>query len=335
MSSITVETRTEISDIDRESLNKLVSNSASGTIYSTYEHLKAIEKGFPGNPLYFLAKKDSNLIGIIPGRVRTLPLGLTYFTSSQPYRGGPIISTDESKVFNDLFTKVENYFSRRNLYIEISPASVKMVRYSGALKKRNYRTELNSVKMILDMSESIEEIEAGMKSSRRRIFRKKGENLEIIRDPNKKEIINFYQDYQKIQHEDTILDKKIDYFLRLSHFKEDLVLARARKKDSIIGQHLYLIDNENSTINFLLAGMGKNYQKHSAPEEIHAGMIKRFHNDFDRYNFGINQADFQDGIYRFKQQYGAEPIPVPRWIKTTSIIPETVLKAVKLRGRKQ
>ncbi|PSP27996.1 hypothetical protein BRC65_03460 [Halobacteriales archaeon QH_2_65_14] len=84
-----------------------------------------------------------------------------------------------------------------------------------------------------------------------------------------------------------------------------------------VGQYLYLLDEEQSTLHYYLAGIGdEDYFEYNPSQLLHAHAIQWGQDSgFDYYDFGTTRADHANGLFRHKEGYGGELVPSIQWRK--------------------
>jgi hypothetical protein len=312
MPELNVETVHTVEDIDVNQWDNVIKQSRTGSRKQSASFTRAVEEGTPSTPAHTIVKKDGNITGVLPGRLRSLPAGKKYLSTSTP-----IVTSNEKETVKRLVRHIESFLKEKNIaYHIIKTSRPSNIRYNTYLEDNGYRSSIYSCKHLLSLRGSIEEIKSGMSNSRRKNFQKLYENRSIeLVNPESKDMIEFYDDFKKFQRRPEVSSRNIDYFQKLAEVDE-VSLARYREGGKVVGQNLYLQDEENSCIHYLLSGVKEDYREKKALETVHAHMIRKAKKDgIEKYSFGSNKGDFRDGIFKFKEQYGAEPLPQLKWKK--------------------
>lgn len=319
-----------VSEINESQWDNVVRQSITGGRRDLSDYWEAIEQGNRGEPVIFTAVKKGNLVGFLAGNVVDLPMGQKFLSSSTP-----VVTSSEEKVLESIFDELEEYCDNRNIvYHEMRESNLSNVRFQGFLSENGYSSSIFSSQHKLGLDRDMETLIGEMSNSRRKKFQQMmdGENVEVVK-PSREELVDFYEGTKKYQRRAEVPVLGIDFFVKLADV-EDIEIMKFVKDGEIVAQNLYLLEREDSQVHYLLSSVNEDYKQHNALEAIHAYAISRYHGDFGTYNFGDNQADFRDGIFGFKQQYGCKVEPLIKWKRVfPSVKNKAYLSAInRLRG---
>jgi hypothetical protein len=314
MAEIEAEIVKSVDEVDRSQWDNVVKQSRSGSRKQFSQFIKAIEKGTSGNPLHTVIRKKENIIGVMPGRLRNLPLRKKFLSTSKP-----VITSNKKDALEKLLSTVEKCCKEKNIvYHTILTSGTAGTPYNAYLEEQGYSSSIHSCRHTLDLNEKMENIVARMSTSRRKNFQKLYENgsIEVFK-PSEDDLLEFYDRSQSFLNKTEVTDRGINYFLQLENMS-GIRMASFKDSEGVVAQNLYLLDQENSTAYYLLSGVREDYREHKALETIHAHAIREFKDNFSLYDFGSNRADFRDGVFKFKDQYGSQTTPNLMWRRNFS-----------------
>lgn len=321
MSDLEVETIDSVASMEKSRWNTTVDRSPAGTLFHSYEYIKALEKGYPGKPCHTVVTRDGNLAGFMPNFLHETGIpGMKYLTSYHG-RGGPVITSNEEEVLTEMISNSQKIAGKTNaVFQDISSPNLYSTRYNSIMLDNGYKTHIGITRKVIDLKNDLGKIKSNIKnrSKRKRFEKFKDAEVEIFK-PDKSDLTEFYRFYKKYQERDEITTKKIDFFTQLNQINDKLRIGRCTKDGKVSGEHLYLVDEEKSHIHHLFTGMGDNYREFNATERIHRKMIEWSKNkELETYDFGKNSADFRKGVFNFKDEYGAKNRPIMSWRKIFS-----------------
>jgi len=331
MSIIKIETINTISAINHEQWNGLVQRSPLGSFFHTWEWLKAIEDGIHLLPFHIVIRKQGNLIGILPNFLG--PIGgspLNRIESTQPGFGGPVIVSDEKKVMDLMLDTVARWRSQGAVCHYMTTLNQGYVRYAQYLARRGYKVDLRSARFILDLRRKWAEIESDMNKSRRynlRTARSRGIDVKK-RNLSSHTLELFYETYEKAMRRVGACPYPIRFFNCLAkEIPDRIIIFSAFREGEEIGSYIYFLDNEQSSLHHFFAAVDQDAFKFYPNEILHERLIKwGQENGFEKYDFGGTQSDWRNGRFRFKQEFGGDPLPVLSWEKGLFRFSDPLLK---------
>jgi len=301
-----------IEEANRNQWNNVVEQSDLGCVYHRYEWLRAVEAGLPHEPRHLLVSKKDNPIAVFPnfvtdfGRVNRL-------SSIRPGYGGPITMTEEEQALEALLEEAGDRCTGRILFNEIRTYSQNYVRYHDLLEQRGYRPTILSCRFTLDLSQGWEAVFDGMNSERRRGIRRGHDNDFEIREEELTErtLTSFYDDYAAVADRVGQPTHPRSFFLELYGMSDRLRLFTLHAEGEEHGSYMYLLDEEQSTLQHLFTAVTEDDFEYHAPELLHEHAIKwGIDAGYGTYELRGSPPDFRNGVFRFKEYFGAETIPV-------------------------
>ncbi|WP_410766628.1 GNAT family N-acetyltransferase [Haloferax sp. DFSO60] len=318
-----------IHEFNENQWNNLVTHTEQGTLFHRHEWLAAVEDGLDYEPRHVVVSKDSNPIAIFPNFVSelTVPndvtnsvisaLDISVMESGGIGHGGPIISTNERENIDRLFEALDSASDGRLLYHLISTYDLGHIRYGQYLRARGYEPNSNVATFLIDLSDGWEKILAEMDKSRRKDVRRAHEQEYQIDISTLG--TNIHQTYGMYEKNTERVDGNLipfSFFETLrDYFGERIRVFTAYVDGNVKGKYIYLLDTENSTLHHWLSAIPDRDCYDFYPSElIHSRAIKwGIEQEFETYSFGGAGSHFDNSVFRFKTQYGAQPVPVLRW----------------------
>ncbi|QSW99567.1 GNAT family N-acetyltransferase [Haloterrigena alkaliphila] len=297
--------------------NDVVEQTTCGSVFHRHEWLDAIEIGLEYTPRHLVVEKDGNLIGLLPNFV--VDIEKTPFrrlSSSYPGFGGPLVTTDVPESLSLLTEAATDLCSGRTVVHQIRGLDTNYLRYNNFLQAEGYEPYRRECRFVLDLTQGYEEIREGMSKSRQKgIDRGRDGDYEIVEEPlTRSNIARFHEVYERVMHRVDGDVYPLSFFERLLAMDSRLLLVTIRIDGEYAGGFLELIDEERSSIHGFFAAVPQEYFGDHASELLYDHVIKwGIDNGFDSYDFGSSNADFEDGVFRFKEGFGATPMPILVW----------------------
>ena len=306
-----------IQAIEKERWNEVVERAGLGTVFHRYEWLEAVEDGlgYPGRHL--LIEKDTNPIGVFPNVVVDVPkTPFQRVTSIYPGFGGPLVTTDVSDSLSAALEVVSEFCTGRTVAHEIRACNTNFLRYNDFLKSRGYRTVQNGGRFVLRLTDDYDEVLAGMDSSKRRAIRKGREtDHEIVEEEVTVENLRRFQEvHERHMHSVGGTVYPPEFFERLAAMDSKILLVTLRIEGEYAGGFLELLDEGRSTVHGFFAAIPEEYFEYHASELLYDYVFRWcLEEGYEAYDFGGAGDDFEDGAFRFKEEFGGELIPNLYW----------------------
>lgn len=325
MTNFKVEVFDTITDIDKNQWNSLITKSRLGSIYHRYEWSKAIEDGMDVEPKHIVVLKDNNPVGILPNFIykhKKTPFkeALSIF----PGYGGPIISPKkENEILDLMFEKLSKFFGITLISHHIRTSDPRFIRYDQYFNKKGYQIGLDWCRFKIDLTRNEDYIKSKMYGQRRRnlVQALKREYSTIDEEINETNLKEFYKSYEKVMEKvarrERAYKTPLSFLICLSkEMPERVRIFELFLRDEKIGQFLYLLNKEQSSFIAFLAGADESKYEHY-PNIIHhwTGIKWGIEKGYKEYDLGCTRSNFNDGVYSFKEEFGAEVIPTLTWIK--------------------
>ena len=304
-----------IEDANRNQWNNVVDQSELSCVYHRYGWLRAVEKGTPHEPRHLVVSKSGNPIAIFPNFVTDLgPVGR--LSSIRPGYGGPVVMTEETETMELLLEAVSELCEGTILFNELRTYDQRFIRYHELLQSQGYGLSVLSCRFTLDLTRGWDELFEAMDGERRRgIRRGHDQDFEIEKEElTARRLSAVYDEYAMVMERAEMPTLPRRFFLELRHFEDRLQLFTLRVDGERRGSYMYLLDEEQSTLQHLFTAVTEEQFEYHAPELLHEHAIKwGIDQGYETYDFRGAHADFRDGVYRFKELFGAQAVPLLVW----------------------
>ncbi|MFC7202544.1 GNAT family N-acetyltransferase [Haloferax namakaokahaiae] len=318
-----------IHDYNENQWNNLVTHADQGTLFHRHEWLAAVEEGFDYEPRHVVVNKDSNPIALFPNFVSELTVpdsvpnalisafDISVMESGGVGHGGPIVSSNERENIDRLFDALDSATDSNLLYHLISTYDLGHIRYGQYLRARGYEPNSNVATFLIDLSDGWEQILASMDKSRRKDVRRAHEQDHYVDiDRLGTDMHRTYEMYeQNIERVGGNLVPFSFFETLRDNFDERVRVFTASVDGHVQGKYIYLLDTENSTLHHWLSAIpDRDCYDYYPSELIHARAMQwGIEEGFETYSFGAAGSHFDNSVFRFKTQYGAQPVPVLQW----------------------
>lgn len=323
MTRLNVEVHNTISTISKNQWNNVVEQSRLGSFFHRYEWLKAIEDGIGLNPRHIMVLKSGAPIGVFPNfitKIENTPF--SRLVSSSPGFGGPLISTDENEVIDLMFSSISNICSGSIISHLIKALDSAYIRYGQYLEGIGYKPNLKNTRFIIDLNEKWENIKSNVgRGKKRKIKNAYTQNFEVKDEEiNSININQFYEIYKRAMGRVNGVIHPQSFFNNLERTLSKRVKIFSAIVDGVdVGKHLYFIDDEQFSLHHFFSAVDESNFKYYPSELLHAHAIQwGIENGYKYYDFGGTSAHFNNGLFKFKEEFGGKAVPTLTWEKSYS-----------------
>ena len=324
-----------IAQANKNQWNNMVKYSDQSTVFHRYEWLRAAELAYDYEPRHVVVKKGENPIGAMPNFVKELPLPdeltrhvptslpLSKVSSSEPGFGGPITVSDERETLDHLFGTLEDLAGPTDVFHSIRSADLSMSKYGTYLQMKGYVPTLDTCLFFIDLDDDWDEIREQMDKGRRKDLRRATEqDYRVEVDPLDEDFERTFDYYVKNTERvgGTVIPPR--FFRELADRLGDrLRVFTAIVDDENVGRYIHILDEEASVLRHWLSAIPdtENYE-HYPSELLHERAIKWGQDrGYDQYCFGPTRSHFSNSVFRFKQKYGPDVVPLFKMEKGYSL----------------
>ncbi|MXV63461.1 GNAT family N-acetyltransferase [Natronorubrum sp. JWXQ-INN-674] len=310
-----------IQGMDRDRWNDVVERSEQGTVFHRYEWLEAIENALDYPARHLVVEKDTNPIGLFPNFVADIPkTPFQRLTSIYPGFGGPLLTTDVSDSLSLIVDAIPELCDNRTIVHEIRACNTNFLRYNDFLESEGYDSSRVGGRFVLNLARGYDAVFDGMTSSKRRAIRRGREtDHEIVEaELSQTNLVRFHEKYK--QHMESVGGKvyPLEFFEELSAMEDRILLLQLYVEGEYAGGFFELLNDEQDTVHGFFAGVPAEYFEYHASERLYDYVFQwAIENGYDTYDFGGGGADFEDGAFQFKEEFGGELIPNIYWERGT------------------
>lgn len=315
--------------------DNVLEQAGMGCLFESYDWLRAHETVFEHTPRHIVVEKGGNPVGLLKGFVTDIEkIPFRRYDSSAFGFGGPVVLTDESTVIEEIFRTIEDICGGRILAHRMKPPSLDHVRYGRMLHQRNYQPVVRNCRFLVDLSQDWTDIVDGMDRSRRRNMRKADETDYTVEelsltDSNLEQLLSKYDAAMDRAGADGVRREFVHELA--ATVPEGLRLSAVYADGEHVGSLLHLVDTYRDAVQYFVAGISPDDFEHYPAEILHRNAMQwAIENGYSTYDFGGTAADWTDGVFKFKSEFGGRIYPSIQWEKGAS----SVLWPLFKRGRR-
>lgn len=322
------ETHSSITAVNQNQWDYLVTQSDLGSVFHQYEWLRAIEDGTDLQPRHVVISKNSNPVALFPNFIAGIPMTpFKRLVSIDPGYGvgvgGPVLTQNKAKLMRKMLEEVDNVCSGSVITHRVSVPSLAHTKFGAVFESNGYESSIERCRMIVDLSGGLEPIQARMsRTTRTRAFSELPDDFEIeMEELNKDNVSVFYSNYERLMERFGTEPCPFRFLDILAKKIEGTHLVTLYVDGENKGSHLLIEDELNDCIRFWFSGVTEEGRKYHSSELLNGyGIRWSIENGYEKYDLGETLADFSNGLFMHKRQFGAEPIPLFYWEKIQSPI---------------
>lgn len=282
-----------------EAIDRYLSCQPQATPYHSMRWILSIKKVYHFGYLYYIAKSDNQIVGVLPLCIFTGLRGKKEFCSL-PYCdvGGVVSNSQEikSELVNQALTKMKDY-------------SLSGLELRQRLIGQDVAEDMldRKVSMLLDLPESADSLLKSFKSKLRSQINKAGKNgLKFDCANDEKSIDDFFYVFSRNMHLLGSPTHSLKWFHALREVYEDeLLVGRVWYEDKIVGAGILLFNGGNVSIPW--ASTLRDFNRLAPNMMLYWNLLRESCNRGCR-QFDFGRSTYDEGTYRFKQQWGAKPV---------------------------
>ena len=305
-----------------------VSQHKEASPYHFFAWKKAMEEAYRLKCPYFMAfDEDNHVVGILPSVIIQRPL-LNSQCCSLPYCDRGEALSDSKAIADALIHHALSYVQKEKLSIYEYRAN-----FSGKMNCDNQIiTPGQKVRMILDLPENSENLLKGFKPKLRSQVKKAEKNGLTYRCGNTFSFIDaFYHIFtQNMQALGSPTHSRAWFEAIGEFYADNCLISLVEYKGKVIGAGLLLMNDHTATVPW--ASTLRTYNP-LAPNMLLYWSLLKFATDHGYNKFDFGRSTIGEGTYKFKEQWGAKPIPL-NWVTFTPDGQASGNKSISLRSGK-
>ncbi len=288
---------------DAEVWDYYVSQYEGASPYHRFAWKKAIEESYSHKCVYLIAEDDSNNIqGILPTVLIAPPL-TSGRLCSLPFCDRGEALTDNPEVKKALIQRAQQVATQNKVIYEYRASS-----RTTAQNPTNLDQSMK-VSMMLELPESSAALLASFKSKLRSQIKKAGKNgltFDIGQSMNM--IDDFYRVFTINMRDlgSPTHSKKWFEQIRQS-YQENMIISIVRYEGQPVGAGIVLLNARAAVIPW--ASTLRKYN-HLSPNMLLYWSLLSYVSDHGYRTFDFGRSSYGEGTYKFKQQWGAIPVPL-------------------------
>ena len=289
---------------DREKWDEYVLSHPDASPYHLRAWRKSVEHAYGHETFYFLAEENAQVVGVFPLVHLRIPWLLNELTAL-PFCDVGNCLADSLPVQDALLDKVKDFSESINC---------RKISLRGSLKKSDsvvgnlYVEETGKVRMLFALPDSSETLLTGFKSKLRSQIRKAEKNGVRFRWAGSDGVDSFYTVYCRNMRDLGSPTHSRQWFSTImTNYGEKARIGLVEYEGKCIGAGLILSTNTLTTIPW--ASTLREYNRLGPNMLLYWNFLKySADNSFKVFDFGRSTEG--EGTYRFKKQWGAEPVPL-------------------------
>ncbi len=281
-----------------------VSNHPDATPYCLFSWKEAVEQAYGYQSFYLLLEKDGVIKGVLPLFVFHVPFcGKSLL--SLPYCDVGDVLADNDEIKKALLA--ESLQLAKKLKVkEVDIRSCQDNLLEDVISDWHVTVQTEKVRMILPLPGSSAELWEGFKSKLRSQVRKAEKNGLTFSWGNENEIEAFYHVFSHNMHDlgSPVHSKKWIKKI-LANYGENARMGLVFKENQPVGCGIIL--STKSTVSIPWASTLQEFNRLSPNMILYWNFLK-YAADNEKKNFDFGRSSPNEGTYKFKKQWGAEPV---------------------------
>jgi FemAB-related protein (PEP-CTERM system-associated) len=299
-------------ETDAQHWNNYVVKHKEQSPYHLFFWQQAVQQAYQHKNCYLIAEQQqelthskeqvSTVVGIFPIIIFNKPLGKSHFCSL-PYCDVGHILADNEAIKTQLINKAKEIAQNHSAsFIEIRG-------FSEANKAAENTLESEKVRMLLTLPESSELLFSSFKSKLRSQIRKAEKNgLTYKLESNNSLLDDFYRVFS---HNMKALGSPVhakSWFQALFNaYNNKMIISVVYHENIAIGAGIVLLSGNKASIPW--ASTIAEYNRLSPNMLLYWSFLK-YVSDNNITEFDFGRSSYGEGTYKFKKQWGAEPVPL-------------------------
>jgi len=314
---------------DQKEWDDFVHSHPDASPYHLFAWGQAIKQAYGHNLVYLIARQDREVVGILPMVHLKIPVLLNELVALPFCDIGNCLVINRG-VESSLFAEAVKCGKQLNIkYIQLRGHLFS----DHSLGTSFTIIESDKVRMLLDLPESSEVLLKGFKSKLRSQVRKSEKNGVVFRWAGRDGVDSFYSVFSSNMRDlGSPVHPKYLFQTIMENYGENARIGLAEFKGRCIGAGLILSTQKQTSIPW--ASTLREYNR-LAPNMLLYWNCLRFASDNNKKVFDFGRSTENEGTFRFKKQWGAEPVPLPWYSSSNSSSQNTKEKQTQSLGREK
>ena len=297
-----------LANVNDESVwDDFVEKHPQATPYHRFAWKKSVENAYRHKSLYLIAEDESrHVVGVLPAIVMR-PAFFSGKLSSLPFCDLAGALAVDQTIQAALITAAQNMAAETGLkYFEYRTSS--LADESAAMINRTLPAD-QKVRMILDLPDSSETLLSGFKSKLRSQIKKAEKNGLTVEIGQTDQLIDDFYDVFSCNMRDlgSPTHSKQWFHEIKRHYKQNMIISIIKVEGEAIGAGIVLFNGVNASIPW--ASTKRNFN-HLSPNMLLYWSLLQYTTDNGYKAFDFGRSTPGEGTFKFKQQWGAKPVPL-------------------------
>lgn len=281
---------------DQEDWNSYVKQHPLATPYHNFAWVRSVEVAYGHENVSLIARQADKVVGVAPTSLMRIPFK-SPLLCSLPFCDVGYILADNDEIKQHLVMRLNQLADGggRSEYRD-SQQQVSDMELPG-----------QKVRMLLSLPDSSETLMNGFKSKLRSQIRKAEKNgLQVKLGCNQQLLNDFYRVFiYNMRKLGSPVHSKEWYQQLFAHYQQNMLISVVYTEDKPIGGGIVLLNGSKACIPW--ASTLAEYNK-LAPNMLLYWSFLEYLSDHGFTQFDFGRSTFGEGTFRFKQQWGAEPV---------------------------
>lgn len=287
---------------DKSRWDEYVSKHTQASPYHRFSWLESVEQAYHHQTIAWLAlDENNNLIGVLPAIKITPPFGKAKL-SALPFCDLGGVLADSDAIEQLLINHANNFCKSQEIVVFEH-------RKSGQQDETIDIHALAKVRMLLALPENSEQLFSNFKSKLRSQIRKAEKNgLTSSTGRDQKHLDGFYQVFARNMRDLGSPVHSKEWFEQvIKNYGNNAIIANVYKDEAVIGAGIVLFNGEKCSIPW--ASTNSDFNRLAPNMQLYWTLLA-YACDNGAKEFDFGRSTPNEGTYKFKKQWGAEPFPL-------------------------
>lgn len=295
----------QTTNADKVRWNQYIHAHPLATAYHNFAWVESVEQAYGHPNLSLVALDDDMVVGVLPVVKMKLPLS-GHFLCSLPFCDLGHALADSEQIVAALLEKLQQLKNSSGAkYIEYRDTAQPVANSSTTTAN----LQRKKVRMLLTLPESSEQLMKDFKAKLRSQIRKAEKNGLTYNTGNSPKLLDaFYQIFiQNMRKLGSPVHSKAWYQALRENYNSDFLISVIYTGSTPIGAGIVLRNGDKACIPW--ASTLAEFNRLAPNMLLYWSLLKEV-TDSGTKEFDFGRSTFGEGTYKFKQQWGAQPIPL-------------------------